>query len=136
MTQPRPQPLTPRSSAGPAPAPGGGLVIQPLFPLALGQVWLAPDPLETAVMLREILALRGEATGNPEEGCAWTGDLHGADQLHHHPVFAPLLGRLAADGSEFVRQELFEMALRLPSSRVRESVGILEGLMGGGTHDG
>jgi hypothetical protein len=49
---------------------------------------------------------------------------------------ASLLGRLAADGSEFVRQELFEMALRLPSSRVRESVGILEGLMGGGTHDG
>jgi len=83
-------------------------VIQPLFPLALGQVWLAPDPLETAVMLREILALRGEATGNPEEGCAWTGDLHGADQLHHHPVFAPLLGRLAAEAAGYVEALGFE----------------------------
>jgi hypothetical protein len=49
---------------------------------------------------------------------------------------AALAHRLAADGAEFVRQELFEMALRLPSSRVRESVGVLELLMGAGTHDG
>jgi hypothetical protein len=49
---------------------------------------------------------------------------------------APLLARLALDGAEFVRQEVFEMALRLPSGRARESVGILEMLMGTGTHDG
>jgi hypothetical protein len=46
------------------------LQLQPLFPLALGQVQLAPDPLDTALLLREILALRGQASGNPQEGCA------------------------------------------------------------------
>ncbi|MFN9547674.1 MAG: TIGR02466 family protein [Cyanobacteriota bacterium] len=76
--------------------------LQPLFPLALGQLQLAPDPLETAVMLQEIMLLRGEATGNPGEGCAWTGDLHGLDQLHHHPAFAPLLERLAAAAAAYV----------------------------------
>jgi hypothetical protein len=49
---------------------------------------------------------------------------------------APLLARLSLDGAEFVRQEMFEMALRLPASRARDSVGILEMLMGTGTHDG
>lgn len=78
------------------------LRLQPLFPLALGQQQLAPDPLDTAVLLQEILRLRGDATGNPEEGCAWTGDLHGADQLHHHPAFAPLLRKLMASASEYV----------------------------------
>ena len=81
----------------PAQLPLGGLTLQPLFPLALGQVQLAPDPLDTAVLLQEILALRGAATGNSEEGCAWTGDLHGESCLHHHPAFAPLL--TAAAGS-------------------------------------
>jgi uncharacterized protein (TIGR02466 family) len=93
-----------------APSPGGARVavavgrlsLQPLFPLALGQLQLAPDPLETAVALQEILALRGEATGNPREGCAWTGDLHGVDRLHHHPAFAPLLARLVAAAGEYV----------------------------------
>jgi uncharacterized protein (TIGR02466 family) len=78
------------------------LFLQPLFPLALGQVRLAPDPLETAVLMREILALRGEARGNPLEGCAWTGDLHGVGHLHHHPAFAPLLERLALEATGYV----------------------------------
>ena len=68
------------------------LQLQPLFPLALGQVQLAPDPLDTALLLREILALRGQASGNPQEGCAWTGDLHGAWRLDRQPAFAPLIG--------------------------------------------
>ena len=80
----------------------GQLRLQPLFPLALGQVQLAPDPLEAAVLLQEILRLRGEATGNPLEGCAWTGDLHGVGQLHHHPAFAPLLKRLAGEAAGYV----------------------------------
>jgi uncharacterized protein (TIGR02466 family) len=78
------------------------LWLQPLFPLALGQLQLAPDPLDTAVLLQEILRLRGEATGNPGDGCAWTGDLHGADQLHHLPAFSPLLTRLAAAAFDYV----------------------------------
>jgi len=86
----------------PAPPTRDGLWLQPLFPLALGHVQLAPDPLDTAILLQEILRLRGEATGNPEDGCAWTGDLHGADQLHHHPAFAPLLRRLAKAACEYV----------------------------------
>ncbi|MEB3303594.1 MAG: putative 2OG-Fe(II) oxygenase [Cyanobacteriota bacterium] len=86
----------------------GTLSLRPLFPLALGQVQLAPDPLETAVLLQDILGLRGEATGNPQEGCAWTGDLHGAGQLHHHPAFAPLLGRLAARAADYVEALGFE----------------------------
>jgi hypothetical protein len=80
----------------------GSMRLQPLFPLALGQLQLAPDPLDTAVLLQEILLLRGEATGNPEEGCAWTGDLHGVGQLHHHPAFAPLLRRLTAASADYV----------------------------------
>lgn len=100
-----------RSVSG-APLPLGTLQLQPLFALALGQVQLAPDPLETAVLLQEILVLRGEATGNPEEGCAWTGDLHGVGQLHHHPAFAPLLRRLAGEAAAYVA------ALGFASSRV------------------
>lgn len=77
-------------------------LLKPLFPLALGQVQLAPDPLDTAVWLQEILALRGEAIGNPQEGCAWTGDLHGVAQLQHHDTFAPLLRQLAAEALGYV----------------------------------
>ncbi len=80
-----------RKAAGCAAAPPI-LQLQPLFPLALGQVQLAPDPLDTALLLREILALRGQASGNPQEGCAWTGDLHGAWRLDRQPAFAPLIG--------------------------------------------
>jgi uncharacterized protein (TIGR02466 family) len=89
-------------SGATGPQPLGTLHLQPLFPLALGQVQLAPDPLETAVILQEILALRGEATGNPEEGCAWTGDLNGQGNLHHHPAFVPLLRQLAAEALAYV----------------------------------
>lgn len=78
-----------------------GLVIQSLFPLALGTVQLAPDPLDTALLLQRILALRGES--RQEEGVAWTGDVHGAGELHHDPLFAPLIGRLAAHAWAYLR---------------------------------
>ena len=101
---PDPAPLYRTEPPNPGePRPGvGGLRLQPLFPLALGQLQLAPDPLDTAVLLQEILRLRGEATGNPGAGCAWTGDLHGVGQLHHHPAFAPLLQRLARAAADYV----------------------------------
>ncbi len=98
----------------PNPLPGdpalGTLRLRPLFPLALGELQLAPDPLETAVLLQEILRMRGGATSNPTEGCAWTGDLHGQDQLHRHPAFAPLLERLAEAAARYVAAVGFDRA--------------------------
>jgi hypothetical protein len=70
------------------------VTLQPLFALALGQVALPADPLEAALMMRAILALRGEAESNPDPLCAWTGDLNGVDQLQRHAAFAPLISRL------------------------------------------
>jgi hypothetical protein len=70
------------------------VTLQPLFALALGQVVLLADPLEAALMMRAILALRGEAESNPDPLCAWTGDLNGVDQLQRHAAFAPLISRL------------------------------------------
>ena len=61
-----------------------------LFPTAIATVQLALDPLDVAGQLQVLFALRGEATGNPTEGCAWTGDLHGAWRLHQHPDFVGL----------------------------------------------
>lgn len=85
-------PTTP--SPGLGPEPGAGLLLRPLFPLALGQVQLRPDPLDLALQLRAIHALRQGASSNPNPGCAWTGDLHGVWQLHRHPLFQPLLTEL------------------------------------------
>ncbi|NDF62685.1 MAG: hypothetical protein EB136_07135, partial [Synechococcaceae bacterium WBB_3_034] len=70
------------------------LELQPLFPLALAQVQLRLDPLELAVMLQEVLALRGSAEGNPNPGCAWTGDINGVWQLHRLPAFAGVCEQL------------------------------------------
>jgi uncharacterized protein (TIGR02466 family) len=75
------------------PAPGP-LQIEPLFPLALGQVQLAPDPLELAEQLQALHQLRGDAAGNPDPACAWTGDLNGVWQLQRHPTFTQLIARL------------------------------------------
>jgi 5-oxoprolinase (ATP-hydrolysing) subunit B len=50
-------------------------------------VQLRPDPLETAVMMQQVLSLRGEATSSPDSGCAWTGDLNGVWQVHRLPAF-------------------------------------------------
>ena len=94
--------MPPADPPAPSPLTVGSLSLKPLFPLALGQVQLAPDPLDTAVLLQEILGLRGKATGNPQQGCAWTGDLHGAGQLHRHPAFQPLLHRLGLEAAAYV----------------------------------
>ncbi len=40
--------------------------------------------------MHALLELRGEAEGNPNEGCAWTGDLHGVWQLHQQQPFQAL----------------------------------------------
>ncbi len=69
------------------------LAIEPLFPMALGRVQLAPDPLDTALLLQRALELRERDPS--EEGVAWTGDVRGAGELHRDPLFAPLIGRLA-----------------------------------------
>jgi hypothetical protein len=95
------------------------LQLQPLFPLALGQVQLAPDPLDTALLLRDILELRGEATGNPAEGCAWTGDLQRVWQLHRRPAFAPLLRTLVGHAGTYLERVGFareRVALHLQRS--------------------
>ncbi len=93
----------------PLPAPGT-LVIQPLFPVALGQVQLQPDPLDLAVQLQALHALRGEATSNPDPGCAWTGDLNGVWQLQRHPVFASLIAELLAQARQYLQQLGFDLS--------------------------
>ncbi len=77
--------------------------IQPLFPLALGRQQLRPDPLDSAVMLQEALQLRGAANGNPSEGCAWTGDLNEAWQVHRRPAFAWLVTQLERAAPAYLR---------------------------------
>ena len=54
---------------------------QGVFPLALARVQLRLDPWDLALLMQEVLALRGDAQGNPEPGCAWTGDINGIWQL-------------------------------------------------------
>jgi uncharacterized protein (TIGR02466 family) len=82
------------------------LVIQPLFPMALGRVQLAPDPLECALLLQRVLALR---EGTPsEDGVAWTGDVHGAGELHNDSLFAPLLARLALHAWAYITELGFD----------------------------
>jgi len=66
------------------------LSLEPLFPLALGRVQLVLDPLDLALLMQAVLALRGEAEGNPMEGCAWTGDINGVWQVHRLPAFSAI----------------------------------------------
>ena len=95
--------ITPSPIAMPLPLPAPGpLVIQPLFPVALGQVQLRPDPLELAAQLQALLALRGGAASNPDPGCAWTGDLNGVSQLHNQPLFAPLVTAIAGHAAGYL----------------------------------
>ncbi|MFY8147913.1 MAG: TIGR02466 family protein [Prochlorococcaceae cyanobacterium] len=80
------------------------LVIQPLFPVALAQVQLRPDPLDLALQLQALLELRGERSSNPDPGCAWTGDLHGVWQLHRHPTFTGLAGEITAQAQRYLHE--------------------------------
>ncbi len=76
--------------------------IEGLFPLALGQVQLRPDPLVIARQLQVILELRGAADGNPDPACAWTGDLNGIGQLHRHPAFSGLVDELSHHAAAYL----------------------------------
>jgi uncharacterized protein (TIGR02466 family) len=88
--------------------PPGSLTLQPLFPLALGMVQLPVDPLDVALQLQAIRELQGLAVSNPDPGCAWTGDLHGAWQLHRHPTFAPLITSVAGQAVVYLEGLGFE----------------------------
>ena len=72
----------------------GALQLHHLFPLAVATVQLRLDPLALAAQLQRLLSMRGEATGNPTDGCAWTGDLQGVWQLHQQPEFQDLTDRV------------------------------------------
>ena len=88
--------------------PPGSLTLQPLFPLALGMVQLPVDPLDVALQFQAIRELQGLAVSNPDPGCAWTGDLHGAWQLHRHPTFAPLIATLTGHAAAYLEGLGFE----------------------------
>jgi len=92
----------------PLPSPGD-LVMQAVFPVALGQVQTRPDPLDVAMQLQTLLALRGDALSNPDPGCAWTGDLNGVWQLHQHPAFAGLIAQLLAHARTYLEQLGFDL---------------------------
>ena len=70
--------------------------LHPLFPTVVATERMGMDPLTLACQLQTLLNLRGEAISNPDEGCAWTGDLHGIWQLHQHPDFKPLADEVMA----------------------------------------
>ena len=72
--------------------PSTGVDLQALFPLALARVQLQLDPLQLAQWMQEVIQLRGQAQGNPEPGCAWTGDINGLWQLHRQPTVCALGG--------------------------------------------
>ena len=78
------------------------LTLQPLFPLALGMVQLASDPLDTALQMQAIRQLQGGEDSNPDPGCAWTGDLNGVWQLQLQPQFAPLVAILAGHAAAYL----------------------------------
>lgn len=86
----------------------GDLQIQPLFPVALGQVQLRLDPLDMAGQLQDLHGLRGEADSNPDPGCAWTGDLNGVWQLHRHPSFSALAAEVSVHAQAYLAQLGFD----------------------------
>ena len=67
------------------------LQLHQLFPTVVGTTQLPLDPLQLAACMQALLDGRGEAEGNPSEGCAWTGDLHGVWQLHQDERFQALV---------------------------------------------
>lgn len=100
--------LVPQGHSLPLPAPGAQLQLQPVFPVALAQVQLRPDPLDLAVQLQALHARRGSASSNPDPGCAWTGDLNGVWQLQLEAVFAPLIAELVLQAHNYLEQLGFD----------------------------
>ena len=68
----------------------GVLQLHQLFPTVVATTQFPLDPLQQASCMQALLELRGAAEGNPNEGCAWTGDLHGVWQLHQQQPFQAL----------------------------------------------
>jgi len=92
------------------------LAITSLFPLAIAQVHLPVDPLDTAVLMQEILRLRDQARSNPDPGCAWTGDLQGVWQFHRNPACTALRTQVAAEARAYLQgvgYDLSRVALHL-----------------------
>ena len=87
-----------------------GLSVEGLFPLALGRVQLRLDPLDLALLMQAVLELRGEAEGNPEEGCAWTGDINGVWQVHRLPAFAAITQAVQREAWAYLRELGFDPA--------------------------
>jgi hypothetical protein len=78
--------------------------LEALFPLALGRVQLRLDPWDLALLMQEVLALRGDAEGNPTPGCAWTGDINGIWQLHRLEAFAPITAEVQRQAWGYLQQ--------------------------------
>jgi len=84
------------------------LTLQPLFPLALGMVQLASDPLDTALQMQAIRQLQAGQESNPDPCCAWTGDLNGVWQLQRHPTFVTLIKLLMGHACAYLEGLGFE----------------------------
>jgi hypothetical protein len=80
------------------------LSLQPLFPLALGTADLALDPMDAVLLLQDVLALRGEDSGNPHPGCAWTGDINGVWRVHQLPAFAAISDQVRRHAWAYLEQ--------------------------------
>ncbi|MEY4359657.1 MAG: hypothetical protein RLZZ631_1143 [Cyanobacteriota bacterium] len=78
--------------------------LEALFPLALGRVQLRLDPWDLALLMQEVLALRGDAEGNPTPGCAWTGDINGIWQLHRLEAFAAITEEVQRQAWGYLQQ--------------------------------
>jgi hypothetical protein len=78
--------------------------LQALFPLALARVQLRLDPWDLALLMQEVLALRGDAEGNPEPGCAWTGDINGIWQLHRLEAFSAITAEVERQAWLYLEQ--------------------------------
>ena len=90
--------------------PAPALELRQLFPLALAQVQLRPDPLDSALMIQAMVQLRGEREGNPNPGYAWTGDLNGVAQVHRLAPFAWLADQLRVQAWAYLQALGFDPA--------------------------
>ena len=75
-----------------------------LFPLALGRVPLRLDPWDLALLIQEVLALRGDAEGNPTPGCAWTGDINGIWQVHRLEAFTAITAEVGRQAWAYLKE--------------------------------
>ncbi len=84
------------------------LTLHQLFPSVVATTKLVIDPLDLAGHLQTLLALRGEAVGNPSDGCAWTGDINGVWQLHRQAEFVPLVQRVSEQATCYLEAVGFD----------------------------